>query len=223
MGKLKRINIFTGNLGSGKTEIAINYALKLLYNDKECSLVDLDIVNPYFRSRLARSRLEEKGLRVICPDEKIAFSDLPALSPLIQSVFDSDDACSVLDVGGDDVGATVLGRFKPFLPEGSYELFFIVNAFRPYTRDVKGVTRILRSIEQASRLKVTTLISNGHLGRLTEERNIREGLALTEEVGDSLGLPVAFVAVGREMIGDTESKINGVPVFPLDFFMVPPW
>ncbi len=220
---MKHINIFTGNLGSGKTEIAINYALRLLYNNKGCSLVDLDIVNPYFRSRLARTRLEEKGLKVICPDEKIAFGDLPALSPLIKGVFDNDNAYSVLDVGGDDVGATVLGRFKPFLPEGGYELFFIVNAFRPYTRDVKGVTKILKSIEVASRLKVTALVSNGHLGCLTKEENIREGLALTKEVGNNLCLPIAFVAIGREMIGDMENEINGVPVFPLDFFMVPPW
>lgn len=220
----KRITIFTGNLGSGKTEVAVNYALYLTKEGKQTAVVDLDIVNPYFRTRLIRDSLTEKGLRVVCPRGELASADVPALSPAIRGVFDNEEIQGVFDVGGDDVGATALGRFKPFLPPGSHNLYFVVNACRPFTRDKAGITKMLRSIEKASRLSVTGLISNTNLGRETDLQTILEGHKVVEDTARELNLPVAFMAVRSGLGAELRSHIGTeLPVLELELFMQPPW
>lgn len=219
---VRHITIFCGNLGSGKTEISINFALALKSKADNVSLVDIDIVNPYFRSRIVRDYLTEKGLNVVCPIGELAGADVPALPPSILGVLENPEVNGVFDVGGDDIGARVLGRFKPYLPEGSYNLYFVVNTNRPFTRDVEGILKYVQSIEKASRLKVTALVNNSNLGSETGIETVITGNEIITRVSNKLNVPVAFVASMRHLAPGLREKL-GIPVLPLDLAMQPPW
>lgn len=216
-----RVIIFTGNIGSGKTEIALNYALRKKEEGQQVTVVDLDIINPYFRTRTVRRSLEERGIGVVSPEGKLAGADVPALSPAILGVLQGRRGLGVFDVGGDDVGAVALGRFKSCLPEGDFTLFFVINTCRPFTRTVEGIAAVLRSVEEASRLKVDALVSNTNLGRATDAATFLEGHQLVKEASRRLNLPIAFAALHRGLLEEV-GEID-VPVLPLDLFMKLPW
>ncbi|MCF8009713.1 MAG: hypothetical protein K9L17_00635 [Clostridiales bacterium] len=217
-----RINIFCGNLGSGKTEIAINYAVSLYEKGKQVGLVDIDVVNPYFRSRIVRDNMKQRGIDVICPAGELAAADVPALPPSIFKVLQNPEITGVFDVGGDDIGAVVLGRFKPYFQEGLYNLYFVVNTSRPFTGDVNGIINYLKSIEEASRLKVTAFVNNSNLGFQTDIDTVLEGQEKLKEAAAKTGIPLAFTASLKHLVPSLESKLD-VPVFPLEIYMVPPW
>lgn len=223
MHEIKRITLFTGNLGSGKTELAINYALWLKSNHPRVGIVDLDIVNPYFRTRIMREYLEQRGLQVICPPGALAGADVPALPAAILGVLQDRRVHGVFDVGGDDVGATALGRFKPYLPEGSFNMYFVVNTCRPFTRTAEGIIKILGSVEKASRLRVTALVGNPNLGRETSASTVVAGCSVIEDAARQLGLPVAFVAVEENLAREVGRQLPGVTLFPIKRHMLPPW
>lgn len=219
---VRHTTIFCGNLGSGKTEISINYALALKTKGFNASLVDIDIVNPYFRSRMVRDYLAEKGLNVVCPVGELAGADVPALPPAILGVLQNPALNGVFDVGGDDIGATVLGRFKPHLPEGSYHLYFVVNTKRPFTGSVDGILKYVRSIEKASRLKTTALVNNSNLGPETDAGTVIAGQETIAQAAGRLQVPVAFAA-SLQRLAPQLAKELGIPVLPLDLNMQPPW
>lgn len=219
--KIKRISIFTGAFGSGKTELALNYAVKLQETGKKVTAVDLDLINPYFRIRSVRKALEARGINVVSPRGKLAGADVPALPPAILGVLEDTDNYGVLDVGGDDIGATALGRYKNSLADDSFNLYLVVNTCRLHTRDVPGILLILKRIERASRLKVSALISNPNLGPETVPEKVLEGHHLVLEAAQQLELPVAFLGVRRDLAGGL--KIRDVPVFPLDLMLKLPW
>lgn len=218
---LKRITIFTGHYGSGKTELAINYTLMLAQTKKKVAIVDLDIVNPYFRSREVKTKLEAKGIRVITPAGILYHADLPTISPEILGVLQDEDTYVVFDVGGDDAGATALGRFKNNFTKESTNMYFVVNSFRPFTKDAEGVINILREVEIASRLNVSGLVSNGNLSYETTAAVIKEGYKVTNEVANQLELPTVFVGVKKELAKDVEDLKS--PILPLEIFMLLPW
>ncbi|MBF7082073.1 hypothetical protein IT084_03665 [Desulfallas sp. Bu1-1] len=220
---VKKITLFTGNLGSGKTELAINYALWLKNSFPRVGIVDLDIVNPYFRTRVMREYLEQRGLQVVCPPGELAGADVPALPPATLGVLEDERVHGVFDVGGDDTGATALGRFKPYLPEGSFNMYFVVNTCRPFTRTAEGIIKILRSVEKASRLQVTALVSNPNLGRDTDADTVVAGHTVIEETARQLGLPVAFAAVEENLAREVGRRLPGVTLFPIKRHMLPPW
>lgn len=220
---MKRITLFTGNLGSGKTELAINYALWLKKQYARVGIVDLDIINPYFRTRLMREELEKKDLRVVCPPGELAGADVPALPPSILGVLEDERVQGVFDVGGDEIGATALGRFKPYLPYGSYNMFFVANACRPFTRTVDGIIKMLRAVEKASRLQVSALVSNTNLGSATDPETILAGHSIIEDAARQLGLPIAFLAVHSPLAREMAGRMPGIPVFPIEKNMLPPW
>lgn len=219
--KLKRISIFSGNFGSGKTEIALNYAAKIHETGEKVAVVDLDLINPYFRTRVVKKYFEEKGIKVVSPEGKLANADVPALSPAIYGVLESKNSYGVFDVGGSDIGSVVLGRFTDHLPDGTYNLFLVVNTCRPFTRDTNGIITVLREIEKTSRLKFTAIISNTNLGPETDAAKVLEGYRITSEAARILNLPVAFVSVLENLVGSLE-EID-VPVLPLTMFMKVPW
>jgi hypothetical protein len=223
INNIRRISIFTGNLGSGKTELAVNFALWLKKKHQRIGIVDLDIINPYFRTRIMKDYLEKMGLRVICPPGELAGADVPALSPAILGVLEDEQGMGVFDVGGDDIGATALGRFKPYLPEGTYHMYFVANACRPFTGNTAGIVKMLRSVEKASRLKVTALVSNTNLGLATEPETVMAGHAIVEETARQLQLPVAFMAVKNDLVPEMTRRVPQVPVLPVDLRMLPPW
>jgi hypothetical protein len=217
----KRISIFVGYFGSGKTETALNYALRLNKKGRKVTVVDLDLINPYFRTRQVKACFEKMGIKVVSPEGKLANADIPALPPAILGVLERPDGCGVFDVGGGGIGATVLGRFKNDLPDGTYDLFLVVNTCRPYSRDADSIISITAEIEKISRLKVSALVSNTNLGPETDVAAILAGHRIISEAAQRLNLPVAFISA-RADLADAMGEMD-VPVLPLALFMKTPW
>jgi len=188
---------------------------------KKVAVVDLDLINPYFRTRVVKSYFEDKGIKVVSPEGKFANADVPALSPAIYGVLEGKNSYGVIDVGGGDIGTVVLGRFKNHLPDGAFNLFLVVNTCRPFTRDMGGITTALRDIEKTSRLKVNALVSNTNLGSETDASVVLEGYRIISEAAQFLNLPVAFVSARADLVKSL-GEIN-VPVLPLNLFMKVPW
>lgn len=218
----KRLYIFTGGLGSGKTEVAINTALALRSRGP-VALVDLDIINPYFRTRSARAPLAARGIEVVCAPGELAQADAPVLVPGIMRVLTCGDRLGVFDVGGDDVGAIVLGSFRPYLRETEAAVFFVVNVCRPRTRTVTGIVRLVRDIENTARVRVNYLVNNTNLGASTTAAVVVTGQAVVGEAATALGIEVAFISVRRDLAAEVREMVHPVPVLPLDLFMQAPW
>ena len=219
----KRIIIFTGPFGSGKTEVAVNYALDLNRQGTKVGLVDLDIVNPYFRSRSLTQRLKEEGIDLVSTQPGLEMADLPALSPRIFSLLQNPDCQVVFDVGGDPVGARVLGRFQPYFQTNPYQLWLVVNPYRPSYEDPERIVGLAREVEAASRLKITGLIDNSNLGKLTDRRVRAQGAALVKAAADQLKVPVIFRTYTDQAFLLEPEQAGPEPVFPLKLFMRPPW
>ena len=197
--KPKRVTVVTGHFGSGKTEFAINYAVKLKNMSKKVTIVDFDIVNPYFRTKDAENALNSLGIDVISP----AFANLnienPMLPPDINRVFDDKESYVVFDVGGDDDGAVPLGTYYRFFKDEDYDMFFIINERRLLTQTVEDIFGVMDSIESVSRLKVTALVNNTHLKELTTPEIICKGQELVEEYSEKTGLEQRYIS-GKEEI-----------------------
>lgn len=219
----ERINIFTGDYGSGKTEISINYALELAAKNDKVKIVDLDIVNPYFRSREAKEPLMEADVEVVAPAGKLVQADLPALPPQILGAIQDKNSKLIFDVGGEENGTIALGRFRQYLDEVETNVNFVINPNRPFTGDSAGVKEVINKIEKASRLKVDYLISNPNLGRETKVNDIIEGHKQLEEISEELGIPIKFLVISQEMIDRVNLEEFSVPVFTLKLFMKAPW
>jgi hypothetical protein len=219
-----RLVIVVGGFGSGKTEIAVNLALQLAQAGRAVQIADLDLVNPYFRCREARELLERQGVRVVVPPGPQAFADLPILLPEIRGMLrPPPGVVSILDVGGDDIGARPLAGFRHDLAEGDYELWQVLNPNRPFTRSVEACLRRMREIEQASRLRVTGFIANAHLLEETTVAVVLEGFGIAVEAAARTGVRVRAVALLARLALDP--RILALPVPRLELFrrMVPPW
>lgn len=220
---MKRLNLFAGHFGSGKTEISINFAKKLRELDMEnISLVDLDIVNPFFCSRELTKELGEEGIRVISSDPDLTNAELMVVSGEVLSAFNHKEHTVIFDIGGDDMGATALGQYHRFFQEEPYEMFFVINTTRPFTSNAQDVMNYLQSIEVASRLKVTKLINNANLSFETTPADIQRGQEIVKEVSEKTGLPIAFTAVRRDLVEEVRPFVEG-EILPMDIYMKPPW
>lgn len=219
----QRIKVFVGNFGSGKTEIALNCSIKLRESFSQVSIVDLDIVNPYFRSREVREQLESLGVKVVAPAGALAQADMPALPPEIFGVLQNEAYQTILDVGGDDMGATALARFnRYFIPEQTF-VYMVVNPNRPFTQDSTGLAEIMGGIERNSRLRVNAIISNPNLGYATTAEDVIFGHQRVMAMAAELELPVACLAVDTKLAEAVADKVGKIPIFPLTLFMVLPW
>lgn len=221
-----RVTIITGGYGSGKTEIAINLSLvkRLFFQENiSVSLVDLDIVNPYFRSRDKMRELEVKGIHVIAPGGALLTADLPALPPAIGGSIGDERQQVVIDVGGDPAGATALGRYKYDLEANPYDLFLVVNPNRPHTSTAAGVVELLRMIEHKSRLQVTGLCNNSNVMEYTTLADLRKGQELLLEVQAITGVGIAFTACVPQLASEVSKALPQYPVLPLRLSMRPPW
>ena len=222
MQKDRRIRIITGHYGSGKTEFAVNYTLALAEQGYKTAIADLDIVNPYFRSREIEPIFQEKGIRVVSSSIKSHAGDLPALSPEIFTLFQDKSYQAIIDVGGDKAGATALGRFHNHIDKDECDMFFVLNANRPLTSSRDNAIRYIYSIEQGSRQKITGLINNTHLCGDTSIDDIMKGQRLCQEVSEELGLPIKYVVAHTNLMDKLPKGIQG-EIFPIKIYMKKPW
>jgi hypothetical protein len=205
---LKRVTLFCGHYGSGKTNIAVNYALHLRRQGLEVTIADLDIVNPYFRSKDSTDVLEAEGVRVIALPFANSSVDLPALPSAAYAVVQDRTRYAVLDIGGDDRGAYALGRFVPYLlEENDYEMLYVVNFQRPLTTTVSDAVEVMREIEIACGLAFTGIVNNTNLGAETTLDLVKGSYRKAEELCKETGLPLFMVTA--------ESSIATEEMFPL--------
>lgn len=224
---LDGVTAIVGNYGSGKTEISINLALYLKARGLKVSIADLDLVNPYFRTREARMELYSAGINALLPPEKFLEADLPIVTPQIlgklRARLEPDEAV-ILDIGGDPVGATVLASLSEALNEvARLRTVQIVNPFRPYTADVAGCLDMRAKIEKAAKLKVTHWAVNAHLLHETTPEHIMRGYALGLELEKASGLPLLFMAVTEPMLKELDVTDVKCPLLVIRRCLGLPW
>ena len=212
---------FTGAFGSGKTEVAVSYCRAALAAGKRVCVVDLDVVTPYFRVGDYRSELEGEGIPVIAAPGALASFELPALPPEIAGALESPDLHAVLDVGGDPVGARLLATYADRIRARGYDLWLVVNPYRPDTSDPSSVERQARAIETSCGLHLTGLAANPNLGPVTARPDIERGLQVVEQAAGSLELPVVLTAVAEEAADEAAGAGHGL--LRLRLVARPPW
>lgn len=195
---LKRISIITGHYGSGKTNVAVNMALDMKKSGKNVTIVDIDIVNPYFRTADFQQMLEAEGIKVITPTFANTNLDIPALPASVNAVFNSDDYV-IIDVGGDDAGATALGRYAKDIEKSDYDFYYVINKYRYLTKDATEAAELLYEIEAAARVKATNLINNSNLGEETTADTIKNSFNFAEEISKITSLPIAFTCCKKDI------------------------
>lgn len=214
-----RLTLVTGHYGTGKTEFSVNLALALAAEGARVALADLDIVNPYFRSREQRALLEAAGVRVVATSQALADADVPALPAELHAVLEDRGVRGVLDIGGDPSGARVLRRYRPRILKEDCQLLYVVNAARPEVRTAERSVEVLRAIEAVTGLRCGGLVNNTHLCGETAPEDIREGALLAEEVSRMTGVPiVCHIAEAR-----FQSQLRDLDLFPIEIRMKKPW
>ena len=210
----KRVTLFAGHYGSGKTNIAVNYALKLKKDGEKVVIADLDIVNPYFRTKDSKDVLEKNGIKLISSEFANSNVDFPALPQEMYEVTDNKSEFAVLDIGGDDRGAYALGRYTPSIKEeNNYEMLLVINKYRPLTADAESVVEIMREIEQAGGIAFTGIVNNSNLGEETTAQTVLNSVEYASEVSRITGLPGKMTSVQQSLYDELKDKIDNV--FPL--------
>ncbi len=218
----KRITLFAGHYGSGKTNIAVNYALYLKERYEKVDVADLDIVNPYFRTKDSEAFLESKGIHLISSEYANSNVDVPALPAEAYAIIDDESVHAVIDVGGDDRGALALGRYAPaILKQNDYEMLLVINKFRPLTPDCASTIGVMREIETAAGMKFTGIINNSNLGDETSAEDILGSVKYAEEISKASGLPIKMTTVKNDLY---ESVKDNIPdCFPIKLYVKQSW
>ena len=219
----KDIIIFTGSFGSGKTEIAINQSLNMLQKKKRIILVDLDIVNPYFRTRDKREKLAKIGVEVIAPEGKLALADLPLISPEVKGAIQDTNRILLIDVGGDEIGARALASLYPVLKDTGYQLNMVINPYRPFTGNVEQIEVMLKDIELFSRLKINGIISNPNLEEETDLKIIRKGHKIIQEAAARFDLPIRYLSIEKSVYKKISPQNFNEKIFLINRYMRLPW
>ena len=216
----RRITLFAGHYGSGKTNIALNYARMLKRAGEKVAIADLDIVNPYFRTKDSAADLQAEGIDLVVSDFANSNVDFPAMPKEIYALVAPPEvgaecltprAKVIVDVGGDDRGALALGRYVPDIrAEGDYEMLAVVNAARPLTRTARDAVEVLREIEAASQLPFTGIVNNTNLGQQTTAETVLGSRAYADEVAALLGVPVRFTCAAAAIAEELEGKVENL-------------
>jgi len=210
----KRLTLFAGHYGSGKTNIAVNYALHLAAEGKKVCIADLDIVNPYFRTKDSARELEEAGIRMIASPFANSNVDVPALPGELYAVVDDKTSHAVLDVGGDDRGALALGRYSPAIrEENDYAMLGVLNFARPLTATPADAVEVLREVEAAGSLPFTGLINNTNIGVATTPETVLQSVKLAEETARLMGLPLVMTTAETSVAAALAGQVKDL--FPL--------
>ena len=208
----KRLTLFAGHYGSGKTNIAVNYAVLLAEEGKKVCIADLDIVNPYFRTKDSEKELTEHGITLISPHYANTNVDLPALPAESYRLVQDKSIFGVIDIGGDDRGAYALGRFSDAIKaEDDYRMAFVINRFRPLTSTVEDTVEIMREIEAAAGIRFNCIVNNSNIGAETTKEVVLESVDFAEELSRATGLPIWLHTVEKSIA----EGISEIPILPL--------
>lgn len=219
---IKRITIFSGHYGSGKTNVAVNYALWLKKHTDKVSIADLDIVNPYFRTKDSMAVLSENGVELISSEFANSNVDVPALPAETYGVLQNKEIHAVIDVGGDDRGALALGRYsEAIVEEGDYELLFVINKFRPLTRNADMTLEIMAEIENACHMKFTGIVNDSNLGDETTFEDVLDSVSYANEVSKRAGIPIKMTAVKKDLYDKLSDKIENL--MPIELYVRQSW
>ena len=212
--KNKRVTLFAGHYGSGKTNIAVNYALHLKEKYEKGVITDLDIVNPYFRTADSLDELTKAGIKLISSEFANSNVDLPALPQDVYSILDDRSAVAILDIGGDDRGAYALGRYETAIrEENDYEMLFVFNMYRPLTPDAMSAFEVMKEIELAGKIKFTAIVNNSNLGVLTTKEDVIASQESANELSRLSGLPIKMTTVSENLVNSFNGEIDNI--FPL--------
>lgn len=221
-GGLKKVIIVCGHYGCGKTNLSLNLAIDAAKAGERVTLIDMDLVNPYFRSSEYGELLKENGVELIQPVYANSTLDIPAISPAVSAVLSAEgDGTVILDVGGDDVGATALGQFAAEIAQHPYEMYYVVNHYRPLSAGSTETVELLAEIQAASRLKATGVVNNSHLKQETTSEDVRRAFPYGEEIAQRLGLPLCFTTVPEELAGEMADSLPHLR--PVKVYVRSPW
>ncbi len=207
----KRITLLCGHYGSGKTNVAVNMAYDIKNKYSDVVIADLDIVNPYFRTKDSKDDLEKRGITLISSEYAGTNVDIPAMPQQMYMITDNKDLHAVIDVGGDDRGALALGRLVPsIIEENDYEMLFVINCYRPLTRDAQSTLEVMQEIEAACKCKFTAIVNNSNLGNETKMEDVLDSLSYADEVSRLTGLPIKCTCVYGDLYDQLKDKIDNV-------------
>ena len=208
----KRLTLFAGHYGSGKTNIAVNYALSLAKEGKKVCIADLDIVNPYFRTKDSERELSEAGISLVSPQYANSNVDLPALPAESYRLVQDKSTYGIMDIGGDDRGAYALGRFADAIKaENDYRMAFVLNCYRPLTSKVEDAIEIMREIEAAAGLRFTCIVNNSNLGPETTTDTVRESVGFAERLSRETGLEI-WMHTAVASVAEALSELDVLPM-----------
>ncbi|MBQ6625116.1 MAG: hypothetical protein IIX39_04795 [Clostridia bacterium] len=211
MRDYKRITLLCGHYGSGKTNIAVNMAFDLKNQKENVAIADLDIVNPYFRTKDSIEDFKEKNIRLICSEYANTNVDIPALPQDMYAITDDKNLNVIIDVGGDDRGALALGRLSEKIKkENDYEMLMVVNFYRPLTQDVDSMIEVMREIEIACNIKITGLINNSNLGESTTPEDILRTFEMAKELSKKTSLPIVMTSVEEKIYKSLEKETENL-------------
>jgi len=221
----KRVIVIVGGFGSGKTEVAVNFVKYLASIEKDTppAIVDLDLVNPYFRSREAIAEMEALGVNVIVPRGGHYYADLPILLPEVRGLIEEGGSKVILDVGGDAQGTRALGSMADAFDPDDYEMWMVLNSRRPATTDAAVSIKTMARIELTAKIKFTGLIANSHMIDDTDEEVLLEGYKLGQDVSGETGLPLVFLSAKRRVLEGMDIGVFECPILPLTRSMLKPW
>ncbi|MEH7504498.1 hypothetical protein V7152_21200 [Neobacillus drentensis] len=223
MNPNRKITILSGHFGSGKTEIAINLALTERQKHEKVAINDLDIINPYYRSRDVANIFQHQDIELIAPKSHLATSDLPIVSGEIYRVLHDHRYRLIVDAGGDKDGATALGQYYHEWKESSPELLFVLNKNRPYVCTLDGALYTVDQIEKASRLNVTGIINNSNIGIETTMQDIQTGFELCTKLAEKLEIPFLYTTISNQLKKEAEEFANNHKVVFIERYMKLPW
>lgn len=215
-----RLTVVVGHFGSGKTEFSVNLALELA-KDHPTALADLDVVDPYFRSRECKELFDSRGIQLISSSQNCVDADVPSMPAEVMRLFDDERLYGVLDIGGDASGARVLARYRRRLKACGAEVICVVNANRPLTDTPEKAVSYVRSIEAAVGLPITGLVNNTHLCTETELEDILTGAKLLTEVSKETGIPIVCHMASEALAQAAEQSVR--PVFSIQVYMKKLW
>ncbi len=212
---IKRVTLFAGHYGSGKTNIAVNWAKYLKSQNKPVTIVDLDIVNPYFRTKDSKEEFEKLGINLVCSEYANTNLDIPALPKEVYGAVADKNSYLIMDIGGDDVGAVAMGRYTPaILEENNYEMIYVANCFRPLTKTPENTLEVMREIELASGIPFTAIVNNSNLGVETTAENVVKSNVYAQELSRISKLPLLFTTVNKSVAEEIGDKIPDI--FPME-------